>query len=114
MPEPLDDYLVHIARNHDAIAQDIQDDASYHRGIAEGIRRAMSIMREDENTDIRFAACPDCGAGHDGSGCDFSCPSRYENDREIEAVFGGPDLVMPAEDDSQEFHSPYPETGGEA
>jgi hypothetical protein len=114
MPESREDDLAYIARNHDGIAQDIQEDASYHRGIAEGIRRAMSILQENEFTDIRFAPCPDCGAGHDASGCDFSCPSRYENDRDIAAVFDGPDLVMPAEDTSQEFHSSHPETGGEA
>jgi len=112
MTDSRDDDLVHVARNHDAIAQDIQDDASYHRGIAEGIRRALSMLRETQSTDIRFASCPDCGAGHDASGCDFYCPSRYENDKEIEEVFG--DLHMPTEDPAREFHSPHPETGGES
>jgi hypothetical protein len=119
MSESLRDQLEHIARNHDESARDIEDDACFHRGIAEGIRRAMSIISQDESTDVRFAPCPDCGAGYDASGCDFACPSRWENERDIREVFPDlpmtpTDLLVPADETPQEFHSPHPETGGDA
>jgi hypothetical protein len=108
----LRDQLDHIARNQDEMAKDIEDDACFHRGVAEGIRRALSIMREDEKTDIRFAPCPDCGAGHDSSGCDYSCPSRTENIRDVFPEL--PAMIIPMEFPEEEIHSPHPETAEDA
>jgi len=115
MSESVNDTLRHIALNHDDLAKDYADDACYHRGVAEGIRRALAIVTDDAQS--AGSSCPDCGAGYDGQGCDFFCPSRGHDDiRDLipDMPMTPTDLLIPSEEVPPEFHSPHPETGGQA